>query len=174
MPPLRPILPSLLRPFTAAPLRTFTTTAPTRLAKISIVGRLAAEPEITPTSSGQDVVRYTLGTSHGPRDNKQTSWWKVAAFPGEGNPLKDVLMGLGKGSASQWEGKSSTRVQPHATSMLYVEGSCKMDKFTDKEGNDRSALNIVQRQVEILDRRDHNGERTSGGGNGGGSEGSDS
>ncbi|KAI4239953.1 MAG: hypothetical protein LQ352_007753, partial [Teloschistes flavicans] len=126
MPPFRPILPSLLRPFNSIPLRTFTTTSPTRLAKISIVGRLAAEPELLPTSSGQDVVRYTLGTSAGPKENRQTSWWKVAAFPAEGSPMKDLLMGLGKGS------------------MLYVEGNCKFDKFTDKEGNERSGLNIVQ------------------------------
>ncbi|KAI4200827.1 MAG: hypothetical protein LQ350_003629 [Teloschistes chrysophthalmus] len=152
MPALRPTLSSLLRPCTFTPLRTFTTTTPTRLAKISIVGRLAAEPEITPTSSGQDVVRYTLGTSHGPRDNRQTSWWRVSAFPGEGGPLKDTLLGLGKGS------------------MLYLEGSCKMDKFTDKEGNERSAMNIVQRHVEILDKRDSNGERMSGGGGGSGDE----
>jgi len=63
---------------------------------MTIVGRLGAEPELVPTASGNDMVRYALGTSHGPRDNRQTSWWKVACFVPEGG-LRDLVMGLGKG-----------------------------------------------------------------------------
>ena len=77
-------------------LRTFSTTPPTHLARMTIVGRLADSPEIIATSSGQDVVRYALGTSHGPKDNRQTSWWKVACFAPEGG-LREMVLGLGKG-----------------------------------------------------------------------------
>ncbi|KAL8685334.1 MAG: hypothetical protein Q9218_007830 [Villophora microphyllina] len=143
MPPIHSALrPSLL--FRTPLARTFTTTPQNHLAKISIVGRLAGEPELLPTSSGQDMIKYALGTKYGPRDNQQTSWWKVTAFPREGTSVKDRLLACGKGS------------------LLYVEGSCKMDSFTDKEGNQRSALNIVQGQLEVLDRRESNGEGSSG------------
>jgi len=63
---------------------------------MTIVGRLADSPEVVATSTGQDVVRYALGTSHGPKDNRQTSWWRVACFAPEGG-LRDLVMGLGKG-----------------------------------------------------------------------------
>ena len=42
------------------------------------------------------MVRYALGTSHGPKENRQTSWWRVASFLPEGG-AREVLMGLGKG-----------------------------------------------------------------------------
>lgn len=61
-----------------------------------IVGRLADAPEIVATSRGQDMIRYALATNHGPKDNRQTSWWKVASFLPEGG-ARDLLMALGKG-----------------------------------------------------------------------------
>lgn len=61
-----------------------------------IVGRLADAPEIVATSGGQDMLRYALATNHGPKDNRQTSWWKVASFLPEGG-ARDHLMALGKG-----------------------------------------------------------------------------
>lgn len=91
MPPLR-----LRTPLLHHSHRTFTTTQPTHLSKISLLGRLAAEPELKPTPSGQDVIKYAIGTASGPRDNRQTNWWQVASFTPEG-PQRDSLLGLGKG-----------------------------------------------------------------------------
>ncbi|KAL8919711.1 MAG: hypothetical protein Q9172_004849 [Xanthocarpia lactea] len=123
--------------------RTFTTTPPRPVAKIALVGRLAADPELTPTSSGQDIIKYAIGTTSGPRDNRQTSWWKVTSFTPEG-PQRDNFMALGKGS------------------LLYVEGSCAMNKFQDREGNQQSAMSIIQRHIEVLDRRNGDGGSGSG------------
>ena len=78
------------------PSRTLSTTSPLSIAKVTIVGRLAAEPEEVPTSSGTPLIRYSLGTKSGPRDNRQTSWWKVACFA-QSQGLRDIMMGLGKG-----------------------------------------------------------------------------
>lgn len=77
--------------------RSFSTTIRSRnLAKLTIVGRLAAQPSLVPTSTGQDVVRYALATDSGPRDNKETNWWNVTSFTPEGAG-RDYLLGLGKG-----------------------------------------------------------------------------
>ncbi|KAL8823743.1 MAG: hypothetical protein Q9170_008322, partial [Blastenia crenularia] len=123
--PLRPSpLLSLRLPKPTLLFRPFSSTPSRAQAKMSIVGRLAAEPEVIPTASGTDLVKYAIGTQHGPRDNRQTTWWKVAAFPSENQ--KEALTSLGKGS------------------LLYVEGSCEMRKFQDREGTDRSTLSITQ------------------------------
>ena len=66
------------------------------LARISIIGRLADTPEKAATASSQNVVRYALATNFGPRENRQTSWWKVACFP-QNEKLEELLMSLGKG-----------------------------------------------------------------------------
>ena len=79
----------------AAGRRTFSSTPRQNVAKMTIVGRLAAEPEMTATSTGAEIVRYAVGSSTGPRDNRVTSWFKVASF--DQGPRRDYLMGLQKG-----------------------------------------------------------------------------
>lgn len=53
---------------------------------------------------------------------------------------RDLLTGLGTGS------------------LIYVEGDCSMNKFQTKDGTPSSALSIVQRNFEVLDRRDARAE----------------
>ncbi|MCJ1249321.1 ssDNA-binding protein, mitochondrial [Trapelia coarctata] len=124
MPALRPT--PLFRSFRASTARAFSTTPSSQVAKITLVGRLAAEPELTSTSTGQDMVRYSLATSYGPKENRQTSWWRVASFAEEGKG-RERLLGLGKGT------------------LVYVEGDASMRKYESKEGKTESALSIVQR-----------------------------
>jgi len=112
--------------------RTFSTTRPSSLARMTLVGRLGADPEITETGKGQ-VIRYVVGTSHGPRDNRQTSWFRVASFAPEG-PQRDLVMGLSKGT------------------LVYLEGDATMRSFQDAEGKKQSALSLVQTKVEVLKR----------------------
>lgn len=83
---------------TAAPLsRTFTSSAPrSSFAKMTIVGRLAGTPELQATSTGKEVLKYTVATSSGPRDNLKTNWFRVAAFLPEG-PQRDFISALDKG-----------------------------------------------------------------------------
>ena len=64
---------------------------------MTLVGRLGTDPEIQQTSGGGSFVKYNIGTSYGPKDNRQTSWFRVAAFPAEGSAQRDYVMGLGKG-----------------------------------------------------------------------------
>jgi single stranded DNA-binding protein len=107
--------------------RSFSTTPSRPLAKIQLIGNLAASPELTATSTGHEMVKYSLATSSGPKDNRQTSWWRVAAFV-EAGARRDFLLGLEKGT------------------LLYVEGDAKMDSWEDAEGKMRSALRIVHRE----------------------------
>ncbi|KAK5017819.1 ssDNA-binding protein, mitochondrial, partial [Cryomyces antarcticus] len=93
---------SLRRFATTSPLtitsRAFSFTPRAALARMQIIGRLAAEPELMPTSTGKEMVRYTLGVSTGARDAsgiRLTSWFRVASFS-EG-PGRDLLLSLPKG-----------------------------------------------------------------------------
>ena len=66
------------------------------LAKMTIIGRLGDTPEKAATATGGTIVRYALATNSGPRDNRQTSWWRVVSFS-DSEKLQDTLTGLGKG-----------------------------------------------------------------------------
>jgi Single-strand binding protein family len=103
---------SPLRIATRAPLlsssatlaRAFSTSRPSQLARLTLVGRLGADPEITTTKNGSEVIKYVVGTSYGPRERRQTSWFRVACFAAQGTPARDKLIALSKGyvSLSTW------------------------------------------------------------------------
>lgn len=120
--------------------RDFSTTPASRnMAKMTLIGRLAATPESTQTASGQTLVRYAVGVSSGPRDNKETSWFNVAAFLGEGaeeSPRALLLGGLEKGT------------------LVYVEAEGKMATLEPREGEERGrkVLNLVQRECRRIPR----------------------
>ncbi|MCJ1417416.1 ssDNA-binding protein, mitochondrial [Xylographa parallela] len=126
--------PSLILPTRFLTNRLFSTSSALPIARITIVGRLAADPELTMTSTGQEMVRYAVGTSYGPRENRQTSWWRVASFAKE-NEGRERILGLGKGT------------------LVYLEGDASMRKF-EKDGKVESALSIVQQKLEVLKRPD--------------------
>ena len=86
---------SLLRRAPTLGARSFSTTTPASLARMQVIGRLAAEPELVNTSTGRDMVRYSLASDYGPSDARQTSWFRVASFA-EG-PRRDYLLSLPKG-----------------------------------------------------------------------------
>ena len=76
--------------------RAFSTSRPSQLARLTLVGRLGTDPELVESSKGNTVIKYVVGTSYGPKDNRQTSWFRVASFAPEG-PARDYVMGLSKG-----------------------------------------------------------------------------
>ncbi|KAG9258021.1 uncharacterized protein F5Z01DRAFT_314403 [Emericellopsis atlantica] len=113
--------------------RAFSTTAPRPVAKISIIGNLADTPELQETSSGREIIRYAVASNSGSKNNRQTSWFRVASFA-EG-PSRDYLLALPKGS------------------MVFVEGDASMSTYEDAEsGKTRSSLNILQRSIDVLKR----------------------
>lgn len=122
---LAALRPSLSRPATYN-FRAFSTAAAkANVAKLTLIGRLAAEPELTATSTGRDIIKYSVGTSTGPQENRQTSWWRITSFDeGKG---RDILLSAAKGS------------------LVHVEATGKMDTFEDRNGQQRSQLNLVQR-----------------------------
>ena len=84
----------------AAPTRTltraFSASAARPRARITIVGNLAATPEVRATSTGRELIEYAVASNSGPKDKRTTSWFRVGSFDGEG-PRRDYLTSLPKG-----------------------------------------------------------------------------
>ncbi|KAF1346443.1 ssDNA binding protein [Delphinella strobiligena] len=120
---------------TANATRAFSTTRANALARMQLIGRLADQPELTPTSTGREMVRYAIGVSTGAKDeqgNRATSWFRVASFS-EG-PGRDLLLSLPKGS------------------LIHVDAEARMDTFQTADGQQQTRLNLVQRSFETLSR----------------------
>lgn len=77
--------------------RAFSSTPARPVAKMTIVGNLAASPELSSTSTGREILRYAVASTTGSGDNQKTSWFRITAFMDEG-PRRDYFMSIGKGS----------------------------------------------------------------------------
>ncbi|SPN98366.1 related to single-stranded DNA-binding protein [Cephalotrichum gorgonifer] len=127
----------LARRAAAAPsaVRAFTTSSPRAVARITLLGNLGDSPELQPTSTGHEVIKYSVASSTGPRDNRHTSWFRVTKFLTEGDEKRrDFLLSIPKGST------------------VYVEGDASVGTYQDAEGKNRTALNIIQRSIEVIKR----------------------
>jgi hypothetical protein len=78
--------------------RAFSTTTSRPVARITVVGNLAGPPELQATSTGNEIIRYAVASSSGPRDNRVTSWFNITSFEQEG-PRRDYLQSIPKGYA---------------------------------------------------------------------------
>jgi|TARA_R110002003_G_scaffold123_5_gene11131 hypothetical protein len=89
----------LLRPALSARAtpcaRAFSSTRPSQLARMTVVGRLAAAPEEVTVAGDRTLVRYAIGTSYGKGEKQKTSWFRIASFV-EG-AQKDFLLSVPKG-----------------------------------------------------------------------------
>ncbi|OJZ82744.1 hypothetical protein ASPFODRAFT_50587 [Aspergillus luchuensis CBS 106.47] len=97
-----------------------------------ITGRLAGQPEVQATASGQEVIRYTVASNQNSRDKRPPSFFKVSAFS-EGNQ-RDFITNLQTGT------------------LVFVEGDATMRQWENAEGKKQTALNITQRALEVLKR----------------------
>ncbi|KAG6111426.1 hypothetical protein E4U31_004463 [Claviceps sp. LM219 group G6] len=124
----------------AGAARSFSTSTPRSIARISIIGNLADTPEVVTTSTGKEMIKYAVASNHGTKDNRQTSWFKVTNFV-EG-PRRDYMLSLSKGT------------------LVFVEGEASLRNYQDKEGQARTGLNIVQRNIEVLKRPQTDGQES--------------
>lgn len=110
---------------TAAFARSFSSSRPSQIARMTIVGRLGVVPEEVTVSGERTLVRYVVGTSHGKGEEKKTSWFRVASFVQ--GAQKDFLMSVPKGS------------------MLYVDADARMETYFDADGAKKTNLSLVAR-----------------------------
>lgn len=102
--------------------------------KVILVGHLGKDPEIRYLPSGEAVAGVTLATSEVWKDKQgqkqeRTEWHNISFF---GRSAEVVGQYLKKGS------------------QIYVEGSIRTEKWTDKEGKDRYTTKIVANTMQML------------------------
>lgn len=120
--------------------------------KAILVGNLGRDPEIIHTNSGTTICKLAVATTRKWMDKKtnekreETEWHRVVVF---GQQAEHCGNYLSKGR------------------QVYIEGRIKTDKYTDKDGVEKFATEVVADTVQFLGGRDSGG----GGGQRGGSSG---
>jgi len=111
--------------------------------KVILVGNLGRDPEIRYLPSGDPVANITIATSSkykGKDGNmvEETEWHRVTFF---GKLAEIVGQYLKKGSS------------------VYVEGRIKTRKYTDKDGVEKYATDIIANEMQMLGSREGRGEQ---------------
>ena len=119
------------------------------LNRVMLIGRLGGDPEVRYTASGQAVANCNLATSDKYKDKagewqERTEWHRVKMF----------------GRLAEIAGEYLKKGR-----QVYVEGSIRTEKYTDKEGIQRYSTDIIGNEMQML------GGNEGGGGGGGGSGG---
>jgi single-strand DNA-binding protein len=145
--------------------------------KVILVGNLGADPEMRHTGGGTAVTTINIATSESWTDKQsgekqeRTEWHRVKLFGRLAEIAGDYLK---KGR------------------QVYIEGSLRTDKYTDKAGVERYSTDVIASEMQMLGGNEGGGsagggggqrerpqssgggQRSSGGGNyGGGSRGGD-
>lgn len=104
--------------------------------KVMLIGRLGKDPEMTYTPGGAAVTKVSLATSRKWTDKttgerkEETTWFNLVFW--------EKLAEL----ASQYLKKGSK---------VFVEGRFVSRKYTDKDGVERTAFDVVVAEMEMLD-----------------------
>lgn len=103
------------------------------LNRITLVGRLTRDPELRTTSTGKDVVEFSIAVNKRikPADGADADFFRVKAW---GQTASYVGEYIGRGR------------------LVSVDGRLESRKYTDKEGNSREIVEIVADHVNALDR----------------------
>jgi single-strand DNA-binding protein len=120
--------------------------------KVIIVGNLGADPETRYTGSGTAITSLRIATSEAWTDKssgekqERTEWHRVKLF----------------GKLAEIAGEYLKKGR-----QVYIEGSLRTDKYTDKDGVERYSTDIIGNEMQMLG-GNAGGEGGGGGGFGGG------
>ena len=133
--------------------------------KVILIGNLGADPERRATAGGNSITTLRIATSESWKDKntgemqERTEWHRVKMF----GRLADI--------AAEYLRKGR---------QVYIEGSLRTDKYTDKDGVERYTTDIIADQMQMLGSQggaeggareggEGGGYRRGGGGSGSGS-----
>ena len=106
---------------------------------VNITGRLAAQPELKTTSNGKSVCSFRLAVSR-PKVKDKTDWIPCTAW----------------NQSAEFLGKYASK-----GSRIGVSGVLTSREYEDKDGNKRTAYEVLTDSVEILESRSASSATTS-------------
>jgi single-strand DNA-binding protein len=107
------------------------------LNKVTLIGNLGKDPEVQILEKDIKVAKFSLATTESYRDESgqmqtNTDWHNIVLWRG----LADIVDKYCKKG-----------------SYVYVEGKLKTRTYTDKDGNKRSATEVIADQIILLDKK---------------------
>jgi single-strand DNA-binding protein len=107
--------------------------------KVILVGHLGADPEVNFLPAGDPVANFRVATTNRWNDKasgekrEQTEWHRITVF---GKRAEFVSEYFKKGR------------------QVYIEGELRTRKYTDKDGVEKYATEIIAQEVQLLGKRE--------------------
>lgn len=126
---------------------------PHSLNRVQIIGNLGRDPEMRFTQGGTPVTNFSVAVNENwqTRDGQQqehTEWFRVVAWTRLAEIANEYL---------------------RRGMLVYVEGNLRSNEWQDREGNNRTSVELIARDFLMLSGRDegaqrddHDGQRNSG------------
>jgi single-strand DNA-binding protein len=105
------------------------------LNKIMLIGNLGRDPDMTYTPDGVAVTKFSLAVSRTYKSpttgekQKETEWFNIVAWRSLAETCSTYL---------------------HKGSKVYIEGRLTQRKYTDREGVQRTAIDVIASDMEML------------------------
>ncbi len=101
------------------------------LNKIMLIGNLGKDPELTVTNDGTPVTKFSLAVNRKlATGEKETEWFQIVAW----RQLAEL-----------------TERYLHKGSKVYIEGRLQQRKYTDRDGVQRTSVEVIANDVQFLD-----------------------
>lgn len=105
------------------------------LNKIMLIGNLGRDPELNVTAEGTPVTKFSLAVNRTYKLNtgekkEETEWFNIVAWNKLAETCERYL---------------------HKGSKVYIEGRLTQRKYTDKEGIQRTAVEVIANDMKMLD-----------------------
>jgi single-strand DNA-binding protein len=115
------------------------------LNKIMLIGNLGKDPEFNVIPDGTPVARFSIAVNRNVKSRdgervKETDWFNIVAWRQLAEICEKYL---------------------HRGSKVYIEGRLSMRKYTDKEGIQRTAVEVIASDMEMLDPKEASGGSSS-------------
>ena len=104
------------------------------LNKIMLIGNLGRDPEMNVTADGTPFTRFSLAVSRSYKTNtgerrEETEWFNIVAWRQLAETCNNYL---------------------HKGSKVYIEGRVSQRKYTDKNGVERSSVDVIANDMKML------------------------
>lgn len=104
------------------------------LNKIMLIGNLGRDPELQVTSDGTPVTKFSLAVSRNTKTStgerkEETEWFNIVAWRQLAEICEKYL---------------------HKGSKVYIEGRLSQRKYTDREGVQRTSVEVIASDMEML------------------------
>ncbi len=111
------------------------------LNKIMLIGNLGRDPELNVTAEGTPVTKFSLAVNRTYKSNagekrEETEWFNIVAW----NKLAEIC-----------------ERYLHKGSKVYIEGRLTQRKYTDKEGAQRTSVEVIASDMKMLDSKSSSG-----------------